>query len=334
MNIIAGNERVKETDFKQGSKKAGGKTPAPELKEKKILYFLKKDYQLYLLLALPILFYIIFRYASLYGTVVAFQDYNIFKGVLGSKWVGLEVFKEIFSSNSFYRALRNTFFLNTLELLFSFPAPILIAILLTEINLKWFKRVSQTIIYLPHFLSWVIVGGLFYQLFATKTGLINGVLSSLELAEGLPFLTDKWLWLVVYIFSGIWHDAGWGAIIYIAAISSINGELYEASAMDGAGRLRRIWHVTLPGIQPTIVIMLILSVGRLASSGFERPFIIGNNMVLDFSDVIGTYVYRVGLQSLRYNIATAVGLFQCMISMIFIVSANKIAKRFGEEGIW
>ncbi|MCY9656641.1 ABC transporter permease subunit [Paenibacillus chondroitinus] len=301
-------------------------------KKNSFLRSIKRDSLLYLLLLLPMAYILIFKYAPIYGVLMAFQDYNIFQGISGSEWVGLDVFKFIFEQNSFYRALTNTLVLNFLDLIAGFPAPILLAILLNELRFVRFKKITQTILYLPHFLSWVIIGGMVYLMFSTG-GMANSVLSSLGLGS-IEFLSQKMNWLIMYVAVGVWHSVGWGTIIYLAAIIGINKELYEASDIDGCSRLRKIWHITLPGIKPTIIILLILQIGRMISIGFDRPFVMGNSLVSEYSDVISTYVYRIGIGSGDFSQATAVGLFQSVVGLIFLVTANFIAKKIGEQGIW
>ncbi|MDU0199483.1 ABC transporter permease [Paenibacillus sp. MAH-36] len=301
-------------------------------KKNSILRSIKRDSLLYLLLLLPMAYIFIFKYAPIYGVLMAFQDYNIFQGISGSEWVGLDVFKFIFEQNSFYRALTNTLVLNFLDLIAGFPAPIILAILLNELRFVRFKKITQTILYLPHFLSWVIIGGMVYLMFSTG-GMANSVLSSLGLGN-IEFLSQKTNWLIMYVAVGVWHSVGWGTIIYLAAIIGINKELYEASDIDGCSRLRKIWHITLPGIKPTIIILLILQIGRMISIGFDRPFVMGNSLVSEYSDVISTYVYRIGIGSGDFSQATAVGLFQSVVGLIFLVAANFIAKKIGEQGIW
>ncbi|OAS18015.1 ABC transporter permease [Paenibacillus oryzisoli] len=293
----------------------------------------RKDFQLYLLLILPILYFIVFKYVPMYGAAIAFQDYSIFQGVTGSKWVGFQNFQEIFAMSQFYTVVRNTLVLNFLDLIFSFPAPIILALLLNELRVVWFKKMAQTLLYLPHFISWIIIGGLVYQMFATKGGLVNNMLSSVGI-PAIPFLTDKINWVLVYLGTGVWQSAGWGTIIYLAALTGINKELYEAVEVDGAGRWKKMWHITLPGIRSTIVVLLIVQIGHIMTIGFERPFVMGNSLVKDYAEVISTYVYKVGLQSAQFSLATAIGLFQALIGLVFVVSANMIAKRFGEEGLW
>lgn len=301
-------------------------------KRKGFLYYFKRDIVLYLLLLLPLLYILVFKYGPMYGVLMAFQDYNVFKGISGSRWVGLEVFEHIFKLQEFVRALRNTLLLNLLDLVAGFPAPSILALLLNELKGERFKKISQTLIYLPHFLSWVIIGGITYLMFSS-TGMINGALSYLGV-DPVPFLAKKGYWLIVYTVVGIWQNAGWGTIIYLAAITGINKELYEAVEVDGAGRMRKIWHITLPGIKPTVFILLILQLGRMVSIGFDRPFNIGNSLVREYSDVISTFVYRVGLGAGDFSQATAVGLFQSVISLIFLLTANKIVEKSGEQGIW
>lgn len=292
-----------------------------------------KDYQLYLLLLLPISYFILFKYVPMYGAAIAFQDYSIFKGVTGSPWIGFENFQQLFGMSQFYTVVRNTLLLNLLDLLVSFPAPIVLALLLHELRVVWFKKTAQTILYLPHFISWIIIGGLVYQMFSTNTGMVNNMLSLIGI-DSVPFLTDKNNWLLVYLGTGIWQSAGWGTIIYLAALTGINKDLYEAAEVDGAGRLKKMWHITLPGIRPTIVIMLIMQLGHIMTIGFERPFVMGNPLVLDYAEVISTFVYKVGLQSAQFSLATAMGLFQALVGLIFVVGANTIAKRSGEQGLW
>lgn len=303
------------------------------LKTKKMKTYMRNNYVLYLLLLLPIVYFLIFKYAPMYGILVAFKDYNIFKGVWASPWNGLDTFIEIFSMPQFRTALRNTFLLNFLDLIVGFPSPIILAIILSELCILWFKKLSQTILYLPHFLSWVIIGSISMQLFAPESGMINSFLAKLG-ADRIPFLTDPTTWLGTYTLLGVWQSIGWNTIIFLAAIAGINSELYEAAVVDGAGRLRKIWHITLPGIKPTIIILLILHIGRMVQIGFDRPYTIGNNFVMQYSDVISTFVYRIGLQSFQFSIATAVGLFQSVVGLAFLLATNYLADRVGEQGIW
>ncbi|MBY0117928.1 ABC transporter permease subunit [Paenibacillus sp. FSL L8-0435] len=294
--------------------------------------YLKRYWQLYALISLPLIYFLIFRYGPMYGVQIAFKDFNLFQGINGSEWIGFDAFREVFGMRDFYTTLRNTFMLNFLDLLVSFPAPILLAIMLYEVRFKWFKKISQTILYIPHFISWVIIGGIVYQLFGNQSGMVNGVLESMGF-NSIPFLTEKNPWLVTYLFTGVWQSAGWGTILYLAALTGVNKELFEAAEIDGASRLKRIWHITLPSIKPTIVTLLILNLGHMVSIGFDRPYIIGNTAVREYSDVLSTFVYRVGLESGQYTLATVVGLFQAVVGLIFVLGSNYISKKATGEGI-
>ncbi len=287
---------------------------------------------LYLMLLLPFVQYAMFRYAPLAGLQVAFKNFNIFKGMWQSDWVGFANFTELFGSAKFWLALKNTVVLNGLDLIFGFPVPIVLAIMLYEMRSMRFKKISQTILYLPHFLSWIIVGGIVKQIFSS-TGIINMAITHLGFGAA-NFLMDEGNWTAVYVGTGIWQSAGWGTIVYLAAISGVNQELYEAAEVDGCGRWRRILHVTLPCISSTIVLMLILRLGQMVSIGFERPFVMSNDMVKNVSEVISTYVYQMGIKNARYSFATAAGLFGSVVNMIFLLTANSISRRMGEDGLW
>ncbi|MEK3731311.1 MULTISPECIES: ABC transporter permease [Paenibacillus] len=295
------------------------------------VYF-RRYWQLYALVMLPLAFFIIFKYGPMYGIQIAFKDFNFFQGIQGSEWIGFEAFREVFGMRDFYLTLRNTLMLNFLDLVVSFPAPIILAILLYEMRTVWFKKLSQTILYIPHFISWVIIGGIAAQVFGTQSGMINNVITSLGY-EAIPFLTEKNIWLVTYLLIGVWQSAGWGTIIYLAALTGINRELFEAASIDGAGRMKRIWHITLPGLKPTIVMLLIINLGHLITIGFDRPYVIGNLAVREYSDVLSTFVYRIGLQSGQYTLATVVGLFQAVVGLVMVLSANYISKKLTDEGI-
>ncbi len=294
--------------------------------------FFRRYWQLYALLALPVAYFIIFKYGPMWGVQIAFKDFNLFQGINGSKWIGFEAFAEVFRMKDFYTTLRNTLMLNLLDLLVSFPAPLILAIMLYEAKWVWFKKMSQTILYIPHFISWVIIGGIVYQVFGTQSGMINNLLTKLGM-EAIPFLTDKNDWLVTYLGTGVWQSAGWGTILYLAALTGINRELFEAAEVDGAGRFKRIWHITLPGLKTTIVTLLIINLGNMITIGFERPYIIGNLAVRDYSDVLSTFVYRVGIQSGQYTLATVVGLFQAIVGLAFVLGANYASKKLTDESI-
>lgn len=302
----------------------------------KIIRYIKRYWTLYLLMLLPLTYFIVFKYIPMTYIQIAFKKYSIVKNVWEMEWAGnngFEFFIKAFSNRDFLYALRNTLMLNILDLIIGFPAPIILALLLNELAFKGFKRITQTIAYMPHFLSWIIISGLALQLLAPTNGLINIVLNRMGL-QSIPFLNSPKHWVWTYVFLGVWQSAGWNTIIYLAAITSINPELYEASAVDGASRLRKIWHVTLPGLRPTIIILLIMSLGRILGSEFDRPYSLGNTMVSNVSNVISTYVYTYGIRGLQFSLTTAVGLFQSVIGVIFLITANAFAKKFGERGIW
>ncbi len=291
----------------------------------------KKNLPLYVMLCLPILYFVVFKYLPLIGVSVAFKDYNVFQGIWDSPWVGLKHFKEVFESHEFYEALKNTIVLNLGELLISFPIPIALAVLLNEMSNAKLKKTTQTIMYLPHFLSMVIIAGIVYQVFGAN-GIVNNVLSSFGI-EAINFMGNSQKWRAIYWGSSVWMGAGYGMIVYLAALAGVNVELYDAAYADGANRWKRIWHVTLPQLKPTIIIMTIMNVGKILSISFERPFLLGNVLVDDVSNVISTYVYSIGLQAGRYDFATAVGLFQSVVALCMVLGANWFAKKMGEEGI-
>lgn len=286
---------------------------------------------LYIMLTIPILYFIVFHYLPLGGITVAFKQYNVFQGIWKSPWVGLKHFQEVFAANEFRTAIKNTIILNLGELFINFPFPIALAVLLNEMSSQRMKKVTQTVLYLPHFLSMVVIAGIVYQVFATN-GIVNNMLGTVGIGP-VNFVGDPHKWRAIYWGSGIWMGAGYGMIVYLAAMAGINVELYDAAYIDGAGRWKRIWHVTLPQIRPTIVTMTIMNVGKILSIGFERPYLMSNVLVQDVSSVISTYVYSVGLQAGRYDFATAVGLFQSVVAVCMVVAANQVAKKLGEEGI-
>lgn len=295
---------------------------------------LKRDWQLYLLLLFPLAAVIIFNYAAYPGLRMVFMDYKPAKGYDGSEWVGFETFIKIFKDSDFIRSLRNSIVFNLLDLLISFPMPIILALMLNELRFPKFKRVTQTVLYLPHFLSWVIIGSVAYTMFRPSTGLVNMVLQNMGLIqEGIPFLTNKWDWAVTYLLVGVWATMGWGTIIYLAAISGVSGELYEAAMIDGAGRWKRMWHITLPGIKGTVITLLIMNLGRIMGSNFERLDVFGNTQVRDFQYQLAIYIYEKGLGGGKFSQSTAVGLFQSLVGLMLVLLADRVAKKLGEDGL-
>ena len=299
------------------------------------VYF-KRYWQLYVLLALPLIYLFVFKYIPMLFVQIAFKKYMFETSIWAMPWAenfGFEYYIRAFKDRDFLYALRNTLLLNLKDLIFGFPVPIIFALILNELPFKGFKKVVQTVAYMPHFLSWVIIGSLSLQLFAQNSGMINMVIKSLG-GEPIPFITESAHWVKTYIGWGIWQSFGWNSIVYLAAIAGISPDLYEAASMDGAGRFAKMWHITLPGLKPTIVVLLIMNLGYIMGGGMERPMALYNNLVMDKADVIATYVYRVGIKGLQFSLTTAVGLFQSIVGVILILSANFISRKLGERGIW
>lgn len=295
--------------------------------------YFKRYWPLYAMLVLPMAFCLLFKYWPMTGLAMAFKDYKVVRGIWGSKWNGFSNFQYLFSRAESIGVILQTLKLNLLDLLFGFPMPIILAIMINECRSKAFKRITQTVIYLPHFLSWVIIASMFIMLLRTETGIVNIVSASLG-GQKVPYLEDNHLWQIVYIFVGVWQSMGWGTIIYLAAITGISSELYEAATVDGAGRFAKIWHITLPGIRGTVVTLLIMNLGRVLGSSFERVNSLSNPyVVMKGANVIATYIYRVGLSQGKYHYATAMGLFQNVIGILLILIADRFAKSMGESGL-
>lgn len=292
-----------------------------------------KNYDLYLLLIPGIIYFLIFRYIPMAGYVIAFKDYNIFKGLWASEWAGLTYFKEMVNLPTFWKIARNTIMLNVWSLLFGFPAPIILALMLNEIRVRWFKRVSQSLLYLPHFMSWIILGGVVYGLLSPTYGIVNELMRKVGLNE-IYFMIEPFWWVVSYVGSGIWAGAGWGTILYLAAMTAIDPALYEAAEIDGAKRFAKMRHITLPGIMSTITILLIINIGNLTSIGFEHVFALQNPIVLDISQVISTFIYSYGIVQGHFSITTAVDTVQSLINLVLILGANYTVRKMGREGLW
>jgi putative aldouronate transport system permease protein len=287
---------------------------------------------IYLLLLPTLIYFFIFSYLPYYGLQIAFKDYKLFTGLAGSPWVGFKYFAEFFNSPDCYRLLRNTISISLLRIIFEFPVPIVFAILLNEVRISSYKRVIQTITYFPNFLSWVVYAGIML-IFISPTGVINLIFKTVGLPE-LPFLTSGTLFVPMLIVTDMLKGFGFGAVIYLAALTNIDPQLYEASAIDGADKLQMIWNITLPGIRSTIVVMLILSLGGLMNAGFDQIYQFYNSGVLQSADIIDTYVYRIGLQNVQYGLGTAVGLFKGVIGFVLITVANSIIRKTGEYSLW
>jgi len=288
---------------------------------------------LYLLLMPGFIWYFIYKYLPMYGLIIAFKEFNFMKGIWGSPWVGLKHFEFLFSYPDFYRILKNTVLLNVYELVFSFPMPIILALLLNELKNMLFKRTIQTVVYFPHFLSWVVFGGIIIQLLSPNDGLVNQIRELFGL-EPIHFMTQSAYFRPIVIISLILKETGWGAIIYLAALTTIDPEQYEAATMDGATRFQKLIYVTLPGIRNTIILLFILKIGSMLDYGFEQIYVLYNPTVYDVGDVLSTYIYRIGLQDARFSMTTAIGFFQSFVGLILIWSANRLAKRYSDVSIW
>ena len=299
------------------------------------LVYIRQHWQLYVFFLGPALILtIIFKYIPMGGILIAFQKYNPFKGILGSEWVGFKYFQQFLSSPDFLQYLANTLKLSIFGLLWGFPMPIILALILNELRYKRFKKVSQTILYLPHFLSWAIIGSVALTMFKPTSGLVNIALMKFGwIQEGIPFLNEKWHWAVTYLLIGIWQSMGWGTILYLAAITGISGEQYEAAMIDGANRWQRMIHITLPGIRSTIVTLLIMNLGRVMGSNLERLTSLGNTQVKEFQYQLAVYIFNKGIGNNKFSMATAVGLFQSVIGVALVLISDRIAKKLGEDGL-
>lgn len=288
---------------------------------------------LYLMIFPGILFFVIFKYIPMAGLILAFKDFDPFLGIWQSKWVGFEHFERLFSSPDFFSLLWNTLALSMLNLFFFFPAPIVLAVLLNEIRLAWFRKGLQTIVYIPHFFSWVVVISVTFILFSTQDGALNKLLVEWDYPR-IELLTDPDYFRGMYLLQNIWKESGWNAVIFFAALASIDPTLYEASVVDGASRWRQLWHITLPALKQIIIILFILRVGYVMNTGFEHVLLMQNPLNLQVSDVFDTYVYREGIQQGAFSYTTAVGMFKSLVGMLLIVLANRAAKKMGEEGVY
>ena len=285
------------------------------------------------LMVLPVIIYLIlFCYKPMYGIIIAFQRFRPGLGIEGSPWVGLDNFVRFFKDINFWRVLRNTFEISFLNILFTFPAPILLAMLLNEVKCAWFKRTVQTVSYLPHFIAMVVVCGLVNQ-FCQSDGLINDIIVFFG-GERQNLMIKQDMFYPIYIISGIWKEIGWSSIIYLAALAGIDQEQYEAARMDGAGRLQQMVHITLPGLLPTISMLLVLKLGQVLNIGMEKILLLYNEMTYDVADVISTYVYRKGLIDADFSYSTAIGLFNSVVNIVFLITANKISKKMGQSGLF
>lgn len=311
-------------------------TAAPKVRSNKFSARLLRDLvlnkYLYVMMLPVIAYYVIFHYAPMYGVVIAFKEYTPIKGVFGSEWVGLANFKDFFESYYFWRILKNTLIISLLTLIFEFPAPIILALLINEVRNRVFKKAVQTITYMPFFISLVVIAGMI-KTFTNADGVLNDFFAFFGY-DGLPMLQKPELFRPIYVLSEIWQKIGWESIIYIAALMAIDLEQYEAARIDGASRWKQIWYITLPGIMPTITIMFILRMGNMLNVGFEKIILLYNSSIYDTADVISSFVYRKGLLEFGWSYSTAVGVFNSIFNLILLISANYISRKVNENSLW
>ena len=291
-----------------------------------------RDKWLYLLLLPGMVFMLIFRYIPIFGNVIAFMEYNPYD-MAGSTWVGFDQFIKLFQKPAFMKVFGNTLYISILKMVCGFPIPIILALMMNEMRNMKFKKVSQTLLYLPHFISWVVMAGLIMNMLDPTTGLVTAILKFFT-GKDLQVLTDKSLFVPMLIITDIYKGMGWGTIIYFAAISGVDPQLYEAAEIDGARKWKQLLHITLPSITPTIVIMLILNCNNIVNAGFDQIFMLYSALVYDVADIIDTYVYRIGIQKADYSFSTAAGMFKSVIALVMILIVNTVAKKTGNEGIW
>jgi putative aldouronate transport system permease protein len=296
-------------------------------------YYIKKRKYLYLMLVPVALYYIIFHYAPMYGATIAFKRFNPMVGILGSPWVGLAHFKQLFALDKFYRVFWNTVRISFIRIIFGFPVPLIVALMLNEVKSTKLKRYIQTAIYIPHFISWVVLGGVLINLLSAESGIVNTLIKALGF-PAVAFLTSDKYFVPTMVVSMIWKTFGWNTIIYLAALAGVDPQLYEAATVDGAGRWRQLFYITLPCIQSTIIVLLIMRIGGIMQAGFEQIFVLYHPAVYGVADIIDTYVYRMGLSEGRFELATAVGLFKSAVNFLMIILANKLARSWGEEGVY
>jgi len=313
-------------------RKARGKPAKPSVR---LGIRMRRNWQLYAMLALPLVWLAIFAYWPMYGVIIAFKDYNVVSGIWGSPWAGFKYFDRFIESYQFWKLIKNTVFLHVYELVATFPLPIVLALCLNTVRRKWFSRSAQLITYAPHFISTVVVVGLIVVLTNPNTGVTNQILGLFGIGP-VDMLGDSGLFRHLFVWSGAWQTMGFSAIIYLAALTSVPPELHEAAIVDGASRLRRIWHIDLPAIVPVAVILLILNIGSILSVGFEKVLLMQNSLNLDTAEVIDTYVYKIGLASAvpQFSYATAIGLFRSVIGLVLLVLANAFARRFARSSLW
>ncbi len=321
--------------MKTANSTKSAKSPAAAaraLNRRKFFKDMRKDYELYIMILPVLAFYIIFCYIPMYGVLMAFQDYKPLLGISGSEWVGFEHFKTFLTSVHFGRVFKNTLTISITTLIFNFPAPIILALLLNEVKTKWFKKTVQTITYMPHFISLVIVCGIVHD-FTSDAGIVTQIANVFGY-DGKSMLSKPELFVPIYVLSGIWQEVGWGSIIYLAALAGVDAQLYEAASIDGAGKFKQLIHITLPSILPTIIILFIMRMGQMLTVGYEKILLLYNQGIYETADVISTYVYRMGIKNASYSASTAIGLFNSIINIILLVITNKISSAVSETSLF
>lgn len=301
--------------------------------KKPIINDIIKHKWLYIMLSLGLIYLFIFRYIPMYGVLIAFKDFDMVKGILNSDWVGFRNFERLLASKDFYVIFKNSLLISLYRLVWGFPVPVILAIMLNEVNNLRYKKIVQTVIYLPHFISWVVIAGIINNFLSPSNGIINYIITSVG-GESIAFLQKPQWFRTILVLSEIWKESGWGTIVYLAAISAIDTSLYESAKIDGANRFVQMWRITIPGIMPTIVVLLILKLGQLLNNGFEQIFLLYSPLVYDVADVFETYSYRIGLMEGVFSYATAIGLFQSVVGLILLYFSNKFSKRISENSIW
>ena len=299
----------------------------------RIVYHLRREWQIYLMLIPTLVWFIVFLYKPMYGLQIAFKDYSIFRGVANSPWIGWEHFTYLFDNDQFIRAVWNTIKISALNLIFGFPAPIILALMFNEILHATYKRTAQTIVYLPHFISSVIIAGIVITAFSPSVGIVNMVLGWLGF-DPVYFLTKPEWFRPIFVGTGIWQEAGFGSIVFLAAIAGVNPSLYESAVVDGANRWQMIWKITLPSILPTIIIMLIIRIGNIMEVSFELIILLYQPATYETADVVNTFIYRQGLQSGQYDFAAAAGLFNAVVAFVLVMAANSISRRYSRTSLW
>lgn len=293
----------------------------------------RREWQIYIMLLPTIIWFLVFLYKPMYGLQIAFKDYSIFKGVANSPWIGWEHFETLFSNDSFIRAVRNTITISAYNLLFGFPAPIILALMFNEVMHATYKRTAQTIVYLPHFISSVIIAGIVITAFSPTAGIINTIIGWFGI-EPIYFLTQPNWFRPIFVGTGIWQEAGFGSIVFLAAIAGVNPSLYESAVVDGANRWQMMWKITIPSILPTILIMLIIRIGNVMEVSFELVILLYQPSTYETADVVNTWVYRQGLQSGQYDLAAAAGLFNAVVAFVLVMTANTLSRRFSRTSLW